>query len=1149
MKNILLYAILSITIIPVHVSMALTVNIDADTRHQKMEGFGASGAFNEVYLSAHNDFSQIVDLGFNQLGLDLYRIQNSYQHVGKTISWQATFVAAKSILDLAEQTSGRDIKVLMSAWSPPTSLKSNNDYDGGTLASDGNGFRYDDYAQWWLDGYNYYNNYGVEIDYISMQNEPQYSAVWNSCIFDPTEGNGNAGYDKAFETVWQKFATEKGLHQMPKMIAPEHHSTDTAILDQYIDALGPHYDRIHAFAHHLYKNNAHRNPDTLNADFNYISEYTNNLSYKPIFQTEYGKSNTVDTAIARKLNLAKLMHNALTLEEVSAYFYWGLTWPADDGRGLIYVPGGSSSSTIEIMPEYYAFKHYSAFVHEDWRRLDVDTTDGNLHASAFASPSRDKMTVVIVNDDNWTKQWDFNFNNTTVSSGTIFRSTSTNDCENIGSFTPGSSIVFPPQSITTLDLDTTVVAAPSNPNILMIAIDDLRPQLRTYGHPQMVTPHLDELAQEGYQFNRAYCQQGVCGPSRASIMTGMRPDSTLAYKYNDDFRSTVPWAYTIPMTLSENGYYSTAIGKIFHVINGGNDPMSWEYSWLQGGGSYGGSGAAYQNSSSAPSSMRDHDVATKAVTKLGNLKNQQPFFYGVGFVRPHLPFVAPDEYWNLYNPSDLVYPDRDDEPVNGLSYSYETWNELRGYGGMPQSGPVNANQEQNLIHGYYACVSFVDDQVGRLMEALEAEGLTSNTIVVVWGDHGYHLGNHGQWCKHSNFELDARIPMIIKVPWMPGATKSDALVEALDIYPTLLDLCGVEQPSHLQGESLVPLLQDPSLVGPSEAVSQYPRNAQNVMGYSLRTDRYRYTEWVQKNTGNLLNREIYDHYLDPMEHTNIVNNANLISTALLDSLSAQLKPYIGGEYATTQSSAESFTAFLASSGSQEAVDIIANGEFTSGTANWSKTGSSTLSNPSADALLGADPLVYISNISSADVFNDKLIQTVGYEMGETYTVEFTARADSSHAIRVIWLPPGSGQYSNNVLVENPVLTTNPITFSYPVNPQATVANAQLQFQVGGTAGGVYIDSVRVIAESGSGGGGLTGADALAYADPDGDGLDNVTEYAFNLNPSTSDTHILNASISPDGLPLSHVDQSSGDGIFSVEYVRRKDSDIIEYVPE
>ena len=1140
MRNLLLYTM--ITIIFAFDSFGLTVKIDANNRLQKMEGFGASGAFGEQSLRLHNDFEEVVEVAFNDLGLDLYRIQNRYNHLNTNPSWQQGWLGSKEILAEAESVTGRDIKVLMTAWGPPANLKSNNSItNGGTLAMSGGSYRYDDYAQWWLDGFNYYNNNGVEVDYVSIQNEPQYLATWASCILDPTEGNGNAGYDKAFETVWQKFATTFGKSAMPRFVAPEHQSTGVNKMNEYVDALGPHYDRIYAFAHHLYSGNAYQNPDVLNADFTSLT----NLLYKPLFQTEYGKANTVDDDITRKLNLAKLMFNALTIENVSAYFYWGLWWTTDDGEGLIYLPPGNSS-TYQLLPEYYAFKHYSAFVHEGWRRLDVDTSDGNLHASAFASPNRDKMSVIIVNDDTWAKQWDFNFDNTTVSGGTIYQSTNNYNCENIGSFTPGSSLVFPPKSITTLDLDTTTIAAPSNPNILMIAIDDLRPQLRTYGHPQMVTPNLDELAQEGYQFNRAYCQEGVCGPSRASIMTGLRPDTTLAYKYNDDFRSTVPWAYTIPMSLSDNGYYSTGIGKIFHVINGGNDPLSWEYSWLQGGGSYGGNSAAYQNSANAPSSMRDHDVATKAVAKLADLKNQQPFFYGVGFVRPHLPFVAPDEYWDLYDVSDLVAPEMDNEPINGLNYSYEGWNELRTYGGMPASGPVTANQEQNLIHGYYACVSFVDAQVGRLMEALESEGLASNTIVVVWGDHGYHLGNHGQWCKHSNFELDTRIPMIIKVPWMPGATKSDALVEALDIYPTLMELCGIEQPSHLQGESLVPLLQDPSLVGPAEAVSQYPRSGQNVMGYSLRTDRYRYTEWIQKNTGNLLDREIYDHYLDPMEHTNVISTTD---SAVLDSLSTQLAPYIGGPYAASQSSAESFTAFLASSGSQEGMDIIVNGEFTSGTGNWSHTGSSTLSNPSTDASLGADPLVYISNISSANVWNDKLIQTVGYEMGETYTVEFTARADSSHPIRLIWLPPGSGQYGNNVLVQNLTLETNPSTFSYSVNPQSTVANAQLQFQIGGTSGGVYIDSVRIIAESGSSGGGLTGEDALAYADPDGDGLDNITEYAFNLDPSTNDAHILNTSISPDGLPVSYVDPSSGDGIFSVEYVRRKDSDTLQYVPE
>ena len=365
---------------------AIDVMVDANERLQKMEGFGASGAFGEPNLSNHNDFEEIVELAFNQLGLDIYRIQNRYNHLNTNPPWQQGWLGSKIILEEAEYITGRDIKVLMSAWTPPANLKSNNNLqNGGTLASDSNGFRYDDYAQWWLDGYNYYNNNDVEIDYISIQNEPQYVAEWNSCLFDPSEGGGNAGYDKAFEAVWQKFATTFGTHAMPKMVAPEHHTPDESIITQYVDALGPHYNRIYGFAHHLYKDNAFRNPDILNADFNTLT----NFSYKPLFQTEYGKANTSDDAITRKLNLARLMHNALTIENVSAYFHWGLWWPADDGRGLINLPSGNSS-TYEITPEYYAFKHYSAFVHSDWRRLGVTISNGNIDLSAFANADRIK---------------------------------------------------------------------------------------------------------------------------------------------------------------------------------------------------------------------------------------------------------------------------------------------------------------------------------------------------------------------------------------------------------------------------------------------------------------------------------------------------------------------------------------------------------------------------------------------------------------------------------------------------------------------------------------------------------------------------------------------------------------------------------------
>ena len=484
-----------------------------------------------------------------------------------------------------------------------------------------------------------------------------------------------------------------------------------------------------------------------------------------------------------------------------------------------------------------------------------------------------------------------------------------------------------------------------------------------------------------------------------------------------------------------------------------------------------------------------------------------------------MPFVAPQSYWDLYDISDLEFPEMDDQPINALSYSYSDWGELRnGYGNtpIPSSGPVSATVEQNLIHGYYACVSYVDTQIGRLLDALETQGLTDNTIVVVWGDHGFHLGDHGQWCKHSNFELDARVPLIVKVPWMQGAQKISSLVELLDVYPTLMELCGIEAPEELQGESFVSLMNNPNLPGPEEAVSQYNRG--NVMGYSIRSDRYRYTEWrtTAANGGAIVGREIYDHFIDPNENTNI--------------------------------------ASVVTGNSEDIVNLIVNGEFDNGNSNWNTpTQGTTLTVLNSDSQLGSDPLARLSNLNGANVYQDKLVQTIGYEAGKNYTLEFKARSSSNNRqIRVIWLPPGAGQYNNNVIVQNPTLSTSSQTFTFTgIIPSSTVANAQLQFQVGtfnGSSADVYIDSVKIYEAGGSttteqhpaiadlsvklqpyiggaykvGAGGadsltsvlqsagLSGANALYDADPDGDGLINLVEYALNLNPTQSDRNLLDS---------------------------------------
>ena len=452
-----------------------------------------------------------------------------------------------------------------------------------------------------------------------------------------------------------------------------------------------------------------------------------------------------------------------------------------------------------------------------------------------------------------------------------------------------------------------------------------------------------------------------------------------------------------------------------------------------------------------------------------------------------------------------------------------------------------------MIHGYYACVSYVDTQIGRLLDALETQGLADNTIVVVWGDHGFHLGDHGQWCKHSNFELDARVPLIVKVPWMQGAQKINSLVELLDVYPTLMELCGIEAPEELQGESFVSLMNNPNLPGPEEAVSQYNRG--NVMGYSIRNDRYRYTEWrtTAGNGGAVVGEEIYDHFMDPSENINIAS------------------------------------VVTGNSG-----NLIVNGEFDNGNSNWNTPNGTTLTVLNIDSQLGSDPLAWLSNINGDNVHQDKLVQTIGYEAGKNYTLEFKARSSSNNRqIRVIWLPEGRGKYNENVIVQNPTLSTSSQTFTFTgIIPTSTVANAELQFQVGafnGSSADVYIDSVKIyeiitephpaIADLsarlqsyiggaykvGAGGAdsltsvlqsvGLSGANALYDADPDGDGLINLVEYALNLNPTQSDRNFLDSLNGSSGLPIPTIVENNNEKVLAIEYMRRKGADEITYQPE
>jgi arylsulfatase A-like enzyme len=439
--------------------------------------------------------------------------------------------------------------------------------------------------------------------------------------------------------------------------------------------------------------------------------------------------------------------------------------------------------------------------------------------------------------------------------------------------------------------------APPRLNVLFIAVDDLRPQLGCYGDPLVRSPNLDRLAARGTVFRRAYCQQAVCSPSRSSLMTGRRPDATRVYDLETHFRKALPDVVTLPQHFKAQGYHAQAFGKIYH--GGFDDPPSWS---VPSSGprrpAYGPEGQAFlrklledarargldlSNRRNIPrgwaweapevedGALPDGSLADQAIEALRALKDR-PFFLAVGFLKPHLPFVAPRKYWDLYDPAKIPLPEDSSPPKDAPRYAPTGFGELRAYHGMPKEGPVPPETARKLIHGYLACVSYMDAQVGRLLDELDRLGLREKTVVVVWGDHGWHLGEGGQWCKHTNYERATRTALIVAAPGRkaPGRS-SGALVELVDVYPTLLELCGLPGVEGLEGTSFRPLLDDPDRPWKKAAFSQYPRTIPGVgraMGYSVRTDRYRLVEWSVPGK-DFREYELYDHEADPAESVNL----------------------------------------------------------------------------------------------------------------------------------------------------------------------------------------------------------------------------------------------------------------------------------------
>lgn len=428
-------------------------------------------------------------------------------------------------------------------------------------------------------------------------------------------------------------------------------------------------------------------------------------------------------------------------------------------------------------------------------------------------------------------------------------------------------------------------AEPPRLNVLFIAVDDLRTNLGCYGDPVAQTPHIDALAARGVRFARAYCQQAVCNPSRASVITGRRPDTLRVWDLNTHFRDTLPDVVTLPQLLKTHGYHTEAIGKILHDPPKFRDPASWSVpaqlddtegvrgkyasadnlKIYQPEGKAGREKAAATDAADVPDSAYiDGRVADVAVTRIRELAtDRRPFFLAVGIRRPHLPFSAPQRFWDRYDPAKLGSVPQPEPPRGAPAIALHDSTELRGYTDMPKTGAFTAAQITTLRHGYYASTSFADDQIGRVLSALRESGAEARTLVVLWSDHGYHLGEHGLWSKTTNYEVDTRVPLIIARPGGRPAT-SMALVELVDLFPTIADLCGVTAPAGLEGQSLRPWLDEPQRASRPAAFSQFPRpwtyrGRPDVMGYAVRTPTQRYIEWRRFGTTEVVARELYTY--------------------------------------------------------------------------------------------------------------------------------------------------------------------------------------------------------------------------------------------------------------------------------------------------
>jgi len=427
-------------------------------------------------------------------------------------------------------------------------------------------------------------------------------------------------------------------------------------------------------------------------------------------------------------------------------------------------------------------------------------------------------------------------------------------------------------------------------NVLLICVDDLRPVMGCYGGAAK-TPRLDELAKSAAVFTRHYVQWPVCGPSRASMLGGLRPDTTGIYEIGDSWKiaqrpDTHP---TPPRTFLSHGYRTLSFGKVFHNKGAGEgygwSEPPWKLDWTcyvnfkptgKGRESWRPAVEIYDGE---PSRHNDYQTADQTIAAL-RVNKDRPFFIAAGFFKPHLPFVAPKSYFDLYTPEEIALLEPRERPVGAADHMYG-WSEISSYGAIKgtlftNDDAVTRRQARRMTHAYYACVSFIDAQIGRILDALDANGLSDSTAVVVWGDHGFHLGDHGRWAKHTQFEQAMRSPLMVRLPGQQKISgPTDAIAESVDLYPTLCEFAGLPIPEFVEGESLIPVLRGKSQ-GKEAAFSQIRpvnRKDRNVMAYSVRTADFRYVEWRDADNGDIVGCELYDHRNDPEESVNVSDRA------------------------------------------------------------------------------------------------------------------------------------------------------------------------------------------------------------------------------------------------------------------------------------